>query len=50
MTPQPGDVYTAPIMVLKLKKGQPTVIAVNGKVYILQPTDMYQPKRGDKEG
>ncbi|MNC31976.1 hypothetical protein D3C81_558330 [compost metagenome] len=40
--PKPGDIYDTSVMVIKVRRGLPTVIAVNGKVYVYQPKDQYQ--------
>ena len=37
-----GDIYDAQVMVIKVRRGVPTVIAVGGKVYVYQPADQYQ--------
>ncbi len=36
MTKQRGDKYRPTVTVLKVKKDVPTVIAISGRVYILQ--------------
>ncbi|MNJ02593.1 hypothetical protein D3C73_1626050 [compost metagenome] len=45
METKPGDIYQAKIMTIKTKKGIPTVISMDGRVYNLQPS--YQHK-GEK--
>jgi hypothetical protein len=42
MGTKPGDIYTAQIMTIKIKKGIPTVISMDGRIYSLQSA--YQPK------
>ncbi|WP_157794123.1 hypothetical protein [Paenibacillus donghaensis] len=46
METKPGDIYTAQIMTIKNKKGLPTVISMDGRIYILQPA--YQHKEVKK--
>ncbi|MHA6530203.1 hypothetical protein [Paenibacillus sp. BAC0078] len=46
METKPGDIYSAQIMTIKTKKGIPTVISMDGRIYNLQSS--YQHKEVKK--
>ncbi|MDH6373552.1 hypothetical protein M2444_005384 [Paenibacillus sp. PastF-3] len=46
METKSGDIYQAQIMTIKNKKGIPTVIAMDGRIYTIQPS--YQHKEVNK--
>lgn len=40
-----GEVYQASVSILKIKKGQPTVIKVNGEEYVLRHKDQFRGRK-----
>lgn len=44
MTIQRGDIIDKSVMIIKLKAGKPTVIAMDGRVYVWQPDDRFTGK------
>ena len=38
---KPGDVYRPRVRIIKIRKGRPTVVEIDGERYVWMPRDMY---------